>query len=154
RGRLRLQETGLSAGAARPRPGARRPRGECPQTEPDHVARVTPDLFHAAHLERDHLRGDLLFRAAHHHAVLAKAPRAPHARDGGPGNLACPVDHDGSAVRCPEAPAESCKRGVARVAGFMTAEFWGRLLEIGFLNLLLSGDNAVVIALAVRALPR
>ncbi len=32
--------------------------------------------------------------------------------------------------------------------------FWGRLFEIGFLNLLLSGDNAVVIALAVRALPR
>ena len=32
--------------------------------------------------------------------------------------------------------------------------FWGRFLEIGFLNLLLSGDNAVVIALAVRALPR
>jgi YjbE family integral membrane protein len=35
-----------------------------------------------------------------------------------------------------------------------TAEFWARLVEIGFLNLLLSGDNAVVIALAVRALPR
>ena len=32
--------------------------------------------------------------------------------------------------------------------------FWVRLLEIGFLNLLLSGDNAVLIALAVRALPR
>jgi YjbE family integral membrane protein len=32
-------------------------------------------------------------------------------------------------------------------------EFWGRLLEIGILNMLLSGDNAVVIALAVRALP-
>jgi YjbE family integral membrane protein len=29
-----------------------------------------------------------------------------------------------------------------------------RLLEIGFLNLLLSGDNAVLIALAVRALPK
>lgn len=35
-----------------------------------------------------------------------------------------------------------------------TPEFWGRLLEIGVLNMLLSGDNAVVIALAVRALPR
>jgi YjbE family integral membrane protein len=35
-----------------------------------------------------------------------------------------------------------------------TAEFWVRLFEIGFLNLLLSGDNAVVIALAVRTLPR
>jgi len=35
-----------------------------------------------------------------------------------------------------------------------TAAFWGRLLEIGFLNLVLSGDNAVVIALAVRSLPK
>ena len=34
-----------------------------------------------------------------------------------------------------------------------TPEFWARLLEIGVLNMLLSGDNAVVIALAVRALP-
>ena len=32
-------------------------------------------------------------------------------------------------------------------------EFWARLAEISFLNMLLSGDNAVVIALAVRALP-
>jgi YjbE family integral membrane protein len=32
-------------------------------------------------------------------------------------------------------------------------EFWARLVEISFLNMLLSGDNAVVIALAVRALP-
>src|SRR5262245_32794441 len=32
-------------------------------------------------------------------------------------------------------------------------QFWARFLEITFLNLLLSGDNAVVIALAVRALP-
>lgn len=40
------------------------------------------------------------------------------------------------------------------MASLYTAEFWVRFLEIGFLNLLLSGDNAVVIALAVRALPR
>jgi len=33
-------------------------------------------------------------------------------------------------------------------------EFWLRLLFIGGVNLLLSGDNALVIALAVRALPR
>jgi YjbE family integral membrane protein len=33
-------------------------------------------------------------------------------------------------------------------------QFWLRCAEIGFLNLLLSGDNAVVIALAVRSLPR
>jgi YjbE family integral membrane protein len=39
------------------------------------------------------------------------------------------------------------------VPGPYSAEFWARLLEIGFLNLLLSGDNAVVIALAVRRLP-
>jgi YjbE family integral membrane protein len=32
-------------------------------------------------------------------------------------------------------------------------EFWARLLGIGVLNLLLSGDNALVIALAVRGLP-
>ena len=34
-----------------------------------------------------------------------------------------------------------------------TAEFWLRLFGISVLNLLLSGDNALVIALAVRALP-
>jgi YjbE family integral membrane protein len=33
-------------------------------------------------------------------------------------------------------------------------EFWMRLFGIGVLNLLLSGDNALVIALAVRALPK
>jgi len=40
------------------------------------------------------------------------------------------------------------------MAGLYTAEFGAHLLEIGFLNLLLSGDNALVIALAVRALPK
>lgn len=35
-----------------------------------------------------------------------------------------------------------------------TPEFWLRLLSISVLNLLLSGDNALVIALAVRTLPR
>jgi YjbE family integral membrane protein len=35
----------------------------------------------------------------------------------------------------------------------VTPEFWARLFEISVLNMLLSGDNAVVIALAVRALP-
>lgn len=35
-----------------------------------------------------------------------------------------------------------------------TPEFWLRLLGISVLNLLLSGDNALVIALAVRTLPR
>src|SRR5438445_4067350 len=35
-----------------------------------------------------------------------------------------------------------------------SAGFWLALFQIGYLNLLLSGDNALVIALAVRALPR
>ena len=35
-----------------------------------------------------------------------------------------------------------------------TPEFWLRLASISVLNLLLSGDNALVIALAVRRLPR
>jgi YjbE family integral membrane protein len=35
-----------------------------------------------------------------------------------------------------------------------TPEFWVRLLGISVLNLLLSGDNALVIALAVRTLPK
>jgi YjbE family integral membrane protein len=35
-----------------------------------------------------------------------------------------------------------------------TPEFWLRLASISVLNLLLSGDNALVIALAVRTLPR
>jgi YjbE family integral membrane protein len=40
------------------------------------------------------------------------------------------------------------------MALLLEPEFWARLLGIGVLNLLLSGDNALVIALAVRALPR
>ena len=39
-------------------------------------------------------------------------------------------------------------------ASLHTLDFWARLAEIGFLNLLLSGDNAVVIALATRGLPK
>jgi YjbE family integral membrane protein len=37
---------------------------------------------------------------------------------------------------------------------FVTAAFWLGLGQIAYLNLLLSGDNALVIALAVRSLPR
>jgi len=37
---------------------------------------------------------------------------------------------------------------------FADPKFWLGLFEISFLNLLLSGDNALVIALAVRALPK
>jgi len=51
--------------------------------------------------------------------------------------------------------------GRAGAAGDLSAmamltdpEFWARLFGICVLNLLLSGDNALVIALAVRALPR
>lgn len=40
------------------------------------------------------------------------------------------------------------------MALLLDPEFWLRLLGISFLNLLLSGDNALVIALAVRALPK
>jgi YjbE family integral membrane protein len=40
------------------------------------------------------------------------------------------------------------------MALLLDPEFWARLLGISFLNLLLSGDNALVIALAVRQLPR
>src|SRR5499427_4836620 len=36
----------------------------------------------------------------------------------------------------------------------MRLTFWGAALQIMVINILLSGDNAVVIALAVRALPR
>jgi YjbE family integral membrane protein len=44
---------------------------------------------------------------------------------------------------------------VSRLPALLAApEFWLRLCEIGVLNLLLSGDNAVVIALAVRVLPK
>jgi YjbE family integral membrane protein len=39
-------------------------------------------------------------------------------------------------------------------ATFTSPTFWLGLAEIAYLNLLLSGDNALVIALAVRALPR
>ena len=34
-----------------------------------------------------------------------------------------------------------------------TAEFWIGLLKIIWINIILSGDNAVVIALAARSLP-
>lgn len=45
--------------------------------------------------------------------------------------------------------------GSASVKAFLAnPQFWIRCAEIGFLNLLLSGDNAVVIALAVRTLPK
>jgi YjbE family integral membrane protein len=40
------------------------------------------------------------------------------------------------------------------MAALLDLEFWLRLSGITVLNLLLSGDNALVIALAVRALPR
>ena len=36
---------------------------------------------------------------------------------------------------------------------FLTSDFWARLMRIVFLDLALAGDNAVVIALAVRGLP-
>jgi YjbE family integral membrane protein len=54
--------------------------------------------------------------------------------------------------------ADAWDRGAGTAADLMALltdpEFWVRLLGIGVLNLLLSGDNALVIALAVRALPK
>jgi predicted tellurium resistance membrane protein TerC len=35
---------------------------------------------------------------------------------------------------------------------FMTGEWFGRLIEVLVVNLILSGDNAVVIAMAARTL--
>ncbi len=40
------------------------------------------------------------------------------------------------------------------MAAFTGSEFWARLLTIVALDLMLAGDNALVIALAVRSLPR
>ena len=37
--------------------------------------------------------------------------------------------------------------------GFSNPDFWVGLLKIIWINILLSGDNAVVIALAARGLP-
>lgn len=39
------------------------------------------------------------------------------------------------------------------MSAFMTPEFWLALSEIIMINIVLSGDNAVVIALASRGLP-
>src|SRR4051794_29200218 len=39
------------------------------------------------------------------------------------------------------------------MAVFMTPEFWVALFQIILINIVLSGDNAVVIALACRSLP-
>jgi YjbE family integral membrane protein len=56
------------------------------------------------------------------------------------------------------AALDAWDRGAIAAANLMALvtdpEFWVRLLGIGVLNLLLSGDNALVIALAVRALPK
>jgi len=54
------------------------------------------------------------------------------------------------------APARDPNTGAAEdlMALLADPEFWIRLLGIGVLNLLLSGDNALVIAMAVRALPK
>src|SRR5712691_10664830 len=40
------------------------------------------------------------------------------------------------------------------MASILDPEFWARLLAIVIINLTLAGDNALVIALAVRSLPR
>src|SRR5713101_4197616 len=40
------------------------------------------------------------------------------------------------------------------MASMLDAEFWARLLAIVIIDLTLAGDNALVIALAVRSLPK
>ena len=40
------------------------------------------------------------------------------------------------------------------MAEWLTPQFWVAVTEIFLVNMLLSGDNAVVIALACRGLPR
>ena len=40
------------------------------------------------------------------------------------------------------------------ISDFDQATFWAAVLEITVANILLSGDNAVIIAMACRALPR
>jgi len=44
-------------------------------------------------------------------------------------------------------------RGAAMLEMFYTSEFWLALVQIIIINIMLSGDNAVVIALACRSLP-
>jgi predicted tellurium resistance membrane protein TerC len=44
-------------------------------------------------------------------------------------------------------------RGAAMLEMFYTSEFWVALVQIIIINIMLSGDNAVVIALACRSLP-
>ena len=51
-------------------------------------------------------------------------------------------------------PGADGRADPARVSAYLEPEFLVRLAGIGVLNLLLSGDNALVIALAVRALPK
>src|SRR4029453_6335835 len=114
-----------------PRPG--RSGGECPAPEPHHVPGLAPHPVGAADLRGHHRRCPFLLRSAYHHAVVAPAPGRVRAGRIAPGDLS----------------------GSSRVKVLLTnPQFWIRCAEIGFLNLLLSGDNAVVIALAGRPLPR
>src|SRR5207253_8965730 len=54
----------------------------------------------------------------------------------------------GEGLRLARAPARS------RCPMTVDAEFWARLLGIVVIDLTLAGDNALVIAMAVRSLPR
>ena len=99
--------------------------------EPDHVAGLAPDLPHAAYLGRHHRGGPVLLRDA----------------------VARPVAGSGAATRARGPAPFTAREPAASMAFLAQPQFWARLLEIAFLNLLLSGDNAVVIALAVRSLP-
>src|SRR5204862_869181 len=104
---------------------ARGPGRERAPPKPHHVAGLAGDFPDAADRRGHHAARDLLLPPARDHPVVeAMAWRA-----------------------------RGCGRPPS-VSAFLETEFLFRLAGIGVLNLLLSGDNALVIALAVRALPK
>src|SRR5205814_4858079 len=122
--RLRVQETRLPARARRPGARPRRPLLERAPSEPHHVPGLTRDLRDAPDRGGDHRGGAPVLLASGADALVAPAARRR-------------------------------RPGAGRVMTVLAdLEFWIRLLGISLLNLVLSGDNALVIALAVRALPR
>src|SRR5262249_56616861 len=89
------------------------------------------DVLRAGDRGRHHAGADLLRLAARHHALVSAT-----AWPAGDGSRAA---GDVSA---------------SMLDMFLSAAFWVGLGQIAYLNLLLSGDNALVVALAVRTLPK
>src|SRR5262249_24111365 len=80
----------------------------------------------------------------------ARARRAPH----DPGVVVVAVARSATAIRT-ERRASSASRSAEApppMSLFVEPEFWARLLSIVIIDLSLAGDNALVIALAVRGL--